>query len=223
MTLRDRNAAHNMVAKYTASFAADEASVIPTKQLTQKLRNGERVVLVDVRSPEEQRVSMLPNALTREAFEADLLPSLKEHHDPPLVVPYCTVGYRSGLYCRELVREHGLRNVRNGEGVIMWAFEDGRLVRPRREALEGCTPAGCLVGAGAAGASDEVVKEVHVYGKPWDCAPEGFSTVYFSRAQGASKCLSFVCRSRGAWCCGARCWLGAAARGCLARWRRASS
>merc|ERR1719469_909914 len=74
---------------------------------------------------------MIPGAVTREVFEEEVLPTLKEEKaTSPLIVPYCTVGYRSGLYCKELVDDHGLPSVRNGEGVILWTFDGDGLVRP---------------------------------------------------------------------------------------------
>ena len=48
---------------------------------------------MDVRGSEEQAVSMIPGAVTKELFEAEVLPKLRvETSEPaPLVVPYCTV------------------------------------------------------------------------------------------------------------------------------------
>merc|ERR1719491_1589680 len=124
MTARERSAAQAMVAKFTARLGQTGAELIPTTELSERLRSGERIVLVDVRTPEEQMVSMIPGAVTREVFEEEVLPTLKdEKATSPLIVPYCTVGYRSGLYCKELVDDHGLPSVRNGEGVILWTFD----------------------------------------------------------------------------------------------------
>mmetsp|Transcript_72256 Transcript_72256/g.200423 ORF Transcript_72256/g.200423 Transcript_72256/m.200423 type:complete len:738 (+) Transcript_72256:61-2274(+) len=226
-TLRSRDAAIRMVEKFTASFAGDESKVIPTVQLVQRLRRGEDVVLVDVRTKEEQTVSMIPGALTREAFEAELLPSLAQQaatgSDTRLVVPYCTVGYRSGMYCRDLRNNHGLRKVQNGEGVLMWTFDGGPLVRPSPDAVVSrapqifnvkAAPVSEIAAAGDEANEDEVQsqvigrgiesspsddvdansaanisKEVHVFGKPWDCAAPGYKTVYFPPVTGAYKSL----------------------------------
>jgi len=132
-----------LVTKAVSNFpqTVDKYALISTKELREKLSNGQRVVLVDVRTVEEQRTSMIPGAVTQSTFEAELLPALKSgasaarageggEVEVPLVVPYCTVGYRSHLYCKDLAEKHGIQNVRNGEGVIMWTFEGGRLVRP---------------------------------------------------------------------------------------------
>lgn len=230
MTVRDRAHAEAVVAKWTSSFcpADGDAPTIPTAELRERLQRGGRTVLVDVRCTEEQHVSVIPTAITKEAFEAEVLPELKARPDPEvLVVPYCTAGYRSGLYCRELIRNHGLSSssVRNGEGVILWTFDGGRLARPRPRGAAAPGPSAAVCGVPApeaAGRSEverfcgsalraphavsgnwepmdaELVTEVHVYGKNWDCAAPGFQTVYFTNTQGVSKAFSGLCTgSRG--------------------------
>ena len=51
------------------------------------------VTQVDVRGCEEQAVSMIPGAVTKEFFESEVLPQLRAQtsQQAPLVVPYCTV------------------------------------------------------------------------------------------------------------------------------------
>ena len=66
------------------------------------------------RSQEEMDVGMIPNAITRAAFEAD--PSKYESKE---VVCYCTVGYISGACTYEL-RKKGHTNVKNmGDGALL--------------------------------------------------------------------------------------------------------
>jgi len=201
MPSRSRADAYAAVLKASGHFTSDGVRLISTQELKEKLKQKEAVVLVDVRTPEEQKVSIIPGAVTREVFEAETLPTLigtdksgqsdvKVEPDTPeassvLVVPYCTVGYRSGLYCRELMTKYSLNNVVNGEGIIMWAFDVGVLVRP----LEGSGRALChdeVVGKATSAADVEetdpsaCVREFHVYAQPWDFAPDGFTTVRFS-------------------------------------------
>mmetsp|Transcript_58713 Transcript_58713/g.136998 ORF Transcript_58713/g.136998 Transcript_58713/m.136998 type:complete len:732 (-) Transcript_58713:123-2318(-) len=146
MTSRSREDATKLVTKAVSNFNTDKYALISTKELREKLSQGQSVVLVDVRTVEEQRTSMIPGAVTQSTFEAELLPALKSISSNggaqvPLVVPYCTVGYRSHVYCQELDEKHGISNVRNGEGVIMWTFEGGRLVRPTPTASPERAPA----------------------------------------------------------------------------------
>lgn len=152
---------------------------------------------------------MIPGALSQRTFEEEVLPGLLPCADraregnhgtdcaqdaATMVVPYCTVGYRSGLYCRELTGAHKLTNVRNAEGIIMWTFDGGSLVRPvlgpdakprHAPQLEKRASAACHWTKADGGTEEaEVVWKLHVYGRPWDFAAEGYSTVYFSRAAG---------------------------------------
>ncbi|CAE8624913.1 unnamed protein product, partial [Polarella glacialis] len=220
--------------------ADKEGPLIETPELRERLAKGEDIILVDVRTPEEMQVSMIPGAVAKDLFEAEILPKLLEGRQQdgqqqaidslssPLIVPYCTVGYRSGLYCRELVNEHGFSNVRNGEGVIMWTFDGSVLVKPlpgapsRAPALppqvygkgsEGAQPssgeaAGLVSGGGTKTATAwQSVSEVHVYGKPWDMAAEGFTTIYFTPVGGALRFLRQKCQSRAALT--AALWTGA--------------
>lgn len=238
MTCRDRSEAYASVLRYTSSFQTDGVPLIPTSELHERLKQKEPVILVDVRTPEEQAVSMIPGAVTREIFESEILPSLPRDEalasetstgedlrsasgGAPLVVPYCTVGYRSGVYCRELMRTHNLRNVKNGEGVIMWTFDVGPLARPLSGAEAGRTPSfeqafspearddlvqpigASEIDCKTSTSESPLVRKVHVYGKSWDMAADGFSTVYFSNAGGAWRFLVGKCKGS----CSSAGWL----------------
>jgi rhodanese-related sulfurtransferase len=109
---------------------------------------GRRAQLVDVRDAHEQAVSMLPGAISRQAFERD-----REDYRGQLIVPYCTIGLRSGLYTRRLIDEgFAARNLAGS--VLAWAhagqpFETGG--RPTRR--------------------------VHVYAADWNLLPRGYEPV----------------------------------------------
>lgn len=106
-------------------------------------------VLIDVREPKEQAVSMLPGAITKEAYEADA-----ETYAGKPVVTYCTIGYRSGMYARELTKR-GV-DVANLEGSLLaWTHAGGPLVR-----------------------RGEPTRELHVYGRQWDLAAVGYHGVW---------------------------------------------
>src|SRR3990172_5078091 len=68
-----------------------------------KARLGDtNLVLVDVRLPGEQKVSMLPGALAPREFAEKFrggFPAGKT------VVTYCTIGYRSGKYAEQLLEK----------------------------------------------------------------------------------------------------------------------
>ena len=116
------------------------------------------VVVVDVRTPEEVGVSTIPgNTIPA----ADLTQERKAElrGAGALVVPFCTVGYRSAQYCRQLQAE-GLR-ARNLEGSILaWTQEGYELVN---------------------GPAQEATARVHVFGKQWALQGEGYEPVMFKQ------------------------------------------
>ncbi|CAK8987649.1 unnamed protein product [Durusdinium trenchii] len=184
----------------TKSGSQSIAPLLPTRELRDRIEKGENVVLVDVRGSEEQAVSMIPGAVTKEYFESDLLPKLLAS-DPsdkaPLVVPYCTVGFRSGVYAKELIERKGLRNVRNGEGVIMWTFDGNGLVQPGGPGSTVAQALGRSAEAELAQTAWPSVTRVHVFGKPWDMAAEGYTTEYFSNTGGAWRFVKQKCYKAG--------------------------
>lgn len=108
------------------------------------------VVLVDVREPEEQKVSMIPGAITLEAFE-----KARENYRDSHIVVYCTIGARSGRHAIELIEENF--DARNLEGSILsWTHAGGGLVGP----------------------TGQPTKDVHVYGPTWNLAADGYHAVW---------------------------------------------
>lgn len=106
-------------------------------------------VLVDVRTPEEQAVSMLPGAITKDAFEAD-----RAAYAGRPVVTYCTIGARSGVYAKSLQAD-GL-DVHNLRGsLLLWTFAGGLLEH-----------------------DGAPTKRVHTYGQRWALVADGYEAVY---------------------------------------------
>jgi len=105
-------------------------------------------VLVDVREPHERRVSMLPGAITREDFERN-----SARYRSWLVVPYCTIGVRSGHYTRTL-RTQGFEARNLAGSALAWAH------------------------AGLPFEADgKVTRRVHVYDPAWNLLPHGYVPV----------------------------------------------
>lgn len=105
----------------------------------------DRPVLVDVRTPAEQAVSMIPGAVTRDVFDAN-----REAYAGRPVVAYCTIGARSGLYVKKLI-DDGIdaRNLRGS--LLLWTFAGGALEH------EG-----------------QPTTRVHTYGKKWAIVADGY-------------------------------------------------
>lgn len=87
-----------------------------------KGRLGEdNLVIVDVRRPDEQAVSMIAGAITAEEFDRT-----QETYEGSTVVAYCTVGHRSGMYARELV-ERGWNALNLRGAILAWTHVGGPL------------------------------------------------------------------------------------------------
>jgi rhodanese-related sulfurtransferase len=71
-----------------------------------------KFVLVDVRSNAEVNVSVIPGAITKAQYEKN-----RQQYLGRLVIPYCTVGGRSGAYAKQLA-EAGVQ-VKNYQGSIL--------------------------------------------------------------------------------------------------------
>ncbi len=100
-----------------------EVPVIKAAEL-KKIIDDTDLILIDVRQPREQEVSMLPHALTTAEFAG------KFRHGIPKekrLVVYCTIGYRSGKYALELARQNiPARNLEGG--VLGWTFVGGKFL-----------------------------------------------------------------------------------------------
>jgi rhodanese-related sulfurtransferase len=90
----------SMYRQYAQEFP--DVKGITVKQLQQLQQQKTKLVLVDVRSPEEIAVSRIPEAITTAEFEKNL-----GQYQDAKVVAYCTIGYRSGLYAQKL-RQQGV-------------------------------------------------------------------------------------------------------------------
>lgn len=137
----------NLYGGYRHSFPA--VASIRVDQLQELQKNNPRVVLVDVREPKEQAVSMLPGAIALHTFERDI-----DTYRGATVVTYCTIGYRSGLFAQTL-QQQGWR-VFNLEGSILaWTHNGGKLVNEKG-----------------------LTREVHVYGRRWNLVAPGYEAVW---------------------------------------------
>lgn len=102
-----------------------------TERLAELLEQGEDLVLLDARSEEEFETSHLQGALRAENFRSarDILEARGEK---PIVVVYCSVGYRSSRLARQL-RSKGIDNVFNLEGSLFKWANEGRPVHRGRQ------------------------------------------------------------------------------------------
>ena len=189
-----------LLKKYTAGFSLPQASSQEIMRLQRNYEgmSGREVVLIDVRTDAERAVSMLPNAVSREDFERASAIDPQRYASATLV-PYCTIGFRSGHYCNRL-RSSGATDVRNGgapshppahacssslprlcrnaDGVVLWSHDAGCLAPPAAR--------------GAAASSAMTVRRLHVYGAEWDAAADDFETIRFGIGGQTRGALSFA-------------------------------
>ncbi len=121
---------------------------LTAEELQRRLAGG-NVVVVDVRSPEEQAVSMIDGAITSDDFEARL-----DTYEGATVVAYCTLGHRSGLYVQEL-QSRGWTALNLIGAIVAWTHVGGALVD-----------------------GDGTTRMVHVWARRYNLAAEGYESVW---------------------------------------------
>lgn len=119
-------------------------------RLAMDLAGRQEVVFVDVRTPEEQGVSMIPGAVTKEEFLSHL-----EQYKDKIIIGYCTISYRSGKLARELRDTKGITLYNLRGGLLGWVHDGGKVVDRRGE-----------------------TKHIHVYGRKWNLAPSSFEATW---------------------------------------------
>jgi rhodanese-related sulfurtransferase len=97
-----------------------EVGELTVEELKERL-GEQNLVVVDVRRPDEQAVSMIAGAITSDDFDSNPVA-----YEGATVVAYCTVGHRSGLYAQELANRGW--NALNLKGAILaWTHVEGAL------------------------------------------------------------------------------------------------
>jgi rhodanese-related sulfurtransferase len=136
---------------YAAARAEAFADVdeIEVEEL-EDLEEREAVLFVDCREDREREVSVIAGSLSMAEFEAVAADSRDR-----LIVTYCTIGHRSGVYA-ETLAERGFRARNLVGGVLAWAHAGRSFVD------EDGNP----------------VRRVHVYGAEWDLLPESYEGVH---------------------------------------------
>jgi rhodanese-related sulfurtransferase len=127
-----------------------QVPVITAKKLISQLKEKQsKIVIVDVRTPEEQAVSMIPNSISKKEFE-----KRKNEFKNRTIVPYCTIGYRSAIYTKKLQAQgHKAFNLEGS--LLKWVRHGGTVEK-----------------------GGKPTNKVHVYGKTWDLLPPSFESVY---------------------------------------------
>jgi rhodanese-related sulfurtransferase len=146
--------AEAMMCGYTTKFVG--LPVMKSQRIYELLAQHDKaILLVDVREEKELKVSMLPTAITK----AEFLSRKEGIPRTTCIVPYCTIGHRSGIFGK-MLQEQGFENVHNGEGIVLWShLENCKLVTG---------PEGSIA-----------TNRVHTYGSQWDKVPAHIKSVEF--------------------------------------------
>ncbi len=142
-----RERIEQMYAEYEQEFPG-VPSITP-EQLRQELASESQLILVDVRQPAEQQVSMIPGAITQQEFETRFADGADA-----TVVTYCTIGYRSGKFAAEL-RAKGVNAVNLRGSLLGWCHSAGELVN-----------------------ENGPTHRAHVYSRRWNLLPDEFEAVW---------------------------------------------
>lgn len=96
-------------------------------QQAMQLSEYQKVVFVDVRKAEEQKVSMLPGAIASKAFLKN-----PEKYKDYIKIGYCTISYRSGKFAQTLKqKEIIMYNLRGG--MLSWVHDGGKVYNENRK------------------------------------------------------------------------------------------
>ena len=124
---------------------------VPDIQISDAMRllQEGKALFIDVREEKEQKVSMLPGAVTEKQF----LKNQEKYRDRTLV-GYCTISYRSGKLAEKL-NAQGITLLNLKGGLLAWVHAGGKVYDQSGE-----------------------TKRIHVYGKKWNLGPKDYEAVW---------------------------------------------
>ncbi len=97
-----------------------KVSEISPAELRQRLADGEDIVLLDVRQPDEHAVKHIPNSILIPLGELPArLDEIEQYRDRELIV-YCRSGNRSGQACLFLSMQGFANPVNLAGGMLQW-------------------------------------------------------------------------------------------------------
>ncbi|QDZ25945.1 hypothetical protein HOP50_19g84940 [Chloropicon primus] len=189
---RDGKTKTEVVYEYYSNFRKNAYGEIPELELREAWRRmleDKNLVVVDVRKEEEMDCSRIPGALSKDRF-MDNLKHDKSFLEDKDVCCYCTIGYRSGFFVKELPEV-----IRSVTGKT----ETGVMVYNLKGSILGWIHEGYPVVS-----KDLVtVKRVHVNSQKFDLAPPGYDTHWFGKARVALGLFEALGCLAGTWLKGA--------------------
>lgn len=120
--------AKEMMLTYTNFFNFPVFSSIEMKELLINNNNDQPFIIVDCRTSDERKISIIPFSISKDEFEKKISKENGSIFFNQLIIIYCTIGYRSGIYCNEL-EKRGFNNLKNSEGILLYTFYCEDLVK----------------------------------------------------------------------------------------------
>lgn len=159
-----------------------DVTYISSTELVDLSKN--EVILVDVRTEPERQVSMLEGAITKEQFLQQQQQQQQGNDTAssttttnPLIVTYCTVGYRSGLEARRLGLEypHYKSRIRSLDGYVSYTHALGEALDQNATTTTAAPPTIVNPQTG------EPTNQVHTFGWMWGCVDDqNFQATHFN-------------------------------------------
>ena len=141
-----RQRIETMYVEYKKSFP-DVPDMDPRHAM--QLVEENNVVFIDVRKPEEQSVSMLPGAITHNAYLEN-----PDKYGDYIKIAYCTIAYRSGKFAQKL-KKKGITVFNLRGGILAWVHADGKVYNQHGQ-----------------------THRIHVYGRRWNLGPQEYEAVW---------------------------------------------
>ena len=149
--LRSEEGKQNQIMAMYRQYASEFPQVvsITVEELLQLQLQNQELILVDVRSPEERAVSLIPGSISTEELESNLA-----KYQQATIIAYCTIGYRSGKYAQKM-QQRGVKILNLEGSLLAWSHVQGKLVNDQG-----------------------VTNQVHVFGRQWQLAAENYEAVW---------------------------------------------
>jgi rhodanese-related sulfurtransferase len=147
------------------------------------------IILVDVRTRQEQAVSMIPGAIPLQDFSMprsqtnnNNIEEDPNHPSRVMVVLYCTVGYRSGLEGRRLQQEYPpwKGRIYNLDGILAYSFVEGAPPLVTTTTTDDDEQHHSNNNTKPQQQQQQPTMKIHTYGPTWEhCANPDYETVWF--------------------------------------------
>ena len=110
---------------FDSLFQNKKGRHVSPHEVKERLSSGEKIILLDVRTPEEYREVHIPHSISLPLDELKGGITKAVPKKDAQIVAYCLSGMRAAQACREL-EAMGYTNVSNMGGIRNWSYETER-------------------------------------------------------------------------------------------------